>query len=85
MPTFTQKVLHIVSRIPKGSVMTYGEVARRAGNPKAARAVGTIMKNNFNPAIPCHRVILSSGGVGAYNRGGERAKRELLRREGYEF
>ena len=62
--------------------MTYGEVARRAGNPKAARAVGTIMKNNFNPAIPCHRVILSSGGVGAYNRGGERAKRELLNSEG---
>lgn len=84
MPTFTQKVLNIVSKIPKGSVMTYGEAARLAGNPKAARAVGTIMKNNFDPAIPCHRVILSSGKVGAYNRGGEQVKRELLRGEGVE-
>ncbi|MCD8508226.1 MAG: MGMT family protein [Candidatus Pacebacteria bacterium] len=84
MPTFTQKVLHVVSKIPAGSVMTYGEVARATGNPKAARAVGTIMKNNYDPAIPCHRVILSSGKAGAYNRGGEDAKKELLQREGVE-
>jgi O-6-methylguanine DNA methyltransferase len=55
--TFKQKVLDIVSKIPKGKVLTYKEVAKKAGSPNASRAVGSILKQNFNPKIPCHRVI----------------------------
>ncbi len=79
---FREKVLHIVSKIPKGSVLTYGEVAKRAGNPKAARAVGAIMKKNYNPSIPCHRVIRSDGKIGNYNRGGMTKKISILKAEG---
>ena len=57
-------------------------VAERAGYPGAARAVGTVMKNNYDPTVPCHRVVRSDGRAGAYNRGGEEAKKELLRAEG---
>ena len=62
--------------------MTYAEVARRAGSPGAARAVGSVMKKNFDPAIPCHRVIRSDGSLGQYNRGGTEAKASKLRAEG---
>lgn len=85
MLTFTQKVLNVVRKIPKGKTMTYGEVARRAGSPRGARAVGTIMKNNFLPDVPCHRVVPAGTGknltvktVGHYNRGGSDAKLKLL-------
>lgn len=61
--------------------MTYAKVARAAGSPGAARAVGTIMKQNYDPAIPCHRVIKSDGTLGQYNRGQEQ-KRKLLETEG---
>ncbi|MBD3270318.1 methylated-DNA--[protein]-cysteine S-methyltransferase [Candidatus Peregrinibacteria bacterium] len=77
---FRERVLQIVSRIPKGSVMTYGEVAFRAGYPGAARAVGRLMSQNFDPSIPCHRVV-SSNGIGGYNRGME-VKRKILEEEG---
>lgn len=79
--TFREKVLNIVSKIGIGEVLTYGEVARRAGNPRAARAVGMILNKNYNPAIPCHRVIRSDGVPGGYNRGAQR-KIELLKKEG---
>ncbi len=62
--------------------MTYGGVAAIAGHPGAARAVGTIMKNNFDPTVPCHRVVRADGRVGDYNRGGARAKMRLLEKEG---
>ena len=78
---FRNCVLKIVSKIPKGSVMTYGEVTRRAGNPKAARAVGVIMSKNFDSKIPCHRVIHSDGTMGGYNRGVKK-KIRLLKQEG---
>jgi O-6-methylguanine DNA methyltransferase len=48
--------------------MTYKEVAARAGNPKAARAVGAVMRTNYDPSIPCDRVIASDGSMGGYNR-----------------
>ena len=82
MTTFADKVRDIVRRIPKGKVMTYKEVARKAGNPKAARAVGAIMRSNFEKNIPCHRVVRSDGSLGSYNRGGTKKKREILVREG---
>ncbi len=80
MKTFKEKVLDIVSKIPRGKTLSYKEVARLAGSPKAQRAVGNILSRNYNPRIPCHRVILSSGKTGGYNRGKEK-KIEILRRE----
>jgi O-6-methylguanine DNA methyltransferase len=82
MNTFREKVLTIVKKIPKGASMTYKQVAAKAGNSKAARAVGAIMRTNYNPDIPCHRVVRSDGSLGSYNRGGERKKRALLKHEG---
>ena len=79
--SFTDKVKEIVKRIPKGKVLTYKEVARKAGSPNASRAVGSIMKANYDPKIPCHRVIRSDGGMGGYNRGGIKKKLELFRKE----
>src|SRR5882724_8980124 len=80
---FAKKVYAIVAKIPKGKVMTYGEVARKAGKPGAARAVGTIMSHNFQPNIPCHRVVRADGRIGDYNRGGAPRKLELLWSEGF--
>ena len=80
--SFKQKVFSVVKKIPKGSVLTYGEVARRAGHPRAARAVGSILTTNFDPKIPCHRVIRSDGSLGGHNRGVKK-KRQLLKQEGY--
>ena len=79
--TFTEKVYNVTRKIPKGSVLTYKEVAKLAGNAKAVRAVGTILSKNFNPEIPCHRVIRSDGKMGGYNRGGVKAKAEILKQE----
>lgn len=61
--------------------MTYAEVARRTGSPRAFRAVGNILNKNYDPKIPCHRVIRSDGSLGGYNRGALTKKR-ILRREG---
>ena len=82
MKTFKEKVLDVVRKIPRGKIMTYKQVAQRAGRPKAARAVGTCMKNNFDPTVPCHRVIRTDGKIGEYNRGGPTAKLALLKKEG---
>lgn len=73
---FKEKVLKAVKKIPKGKTATYKEVAVLAGRPRAWRAVGSILNKNFNPEIPCHRVIRSDGKVGGYNRGV--LKKELL-------
>ncbi len=62
--------------------MTYKEVAAKAGNPKAARAVANVMAANYDPLIPCHRVIRTDGGLGGYNRGGVKKKRAILQGEG---
>ncbi len=75
--TFEQKVKAVVSKIPKGKTMTYKQVAQKAGSPRAARAVGSILKKNYDPNIPCHRVIRSDGITGEYNRGREEKVRKL--------
>src|SRR5215469_949757 len=67
--TFSDKVRDIVRKIPKSKTMTYKEVASKAGNPKAARAVGAVMRSNYDPSIPCHRVVASDGKMRGYNRG----------------
>lgn len=79
--TFTEDIHRIVKGIPKGKVMTYKEVAEAAGRPKAYRAVGNILNKNYNPDIPCHRVVRSDGQTGGYNRGASQ-KREILLEEG---
>jgi len=78
--SFKQRVLYIVSKIKKGEVLTYKQVAELAGSPQAYRAVGNILSKNYNPQIPCHRVIKSNGEIGGYNRG-EKKKKELLELE----
>jgi len=80
--SFSEKVKAIVAKIPKGKTMTYKEVATKAGNPNASRAVGSVMKKNYDPKIPCHRVIRSDGIIGEYNRGGQTEKIRKLRAEG---
>ncbi len=82
---FTQRVKEVVKKIPRGKTLTYKGVAKLAGNSKASRAVGNIMKENFDPKIPCHRVIRSDGTVGEYNRGGSKAKLAILKKEGVVF
>ena len=82
MKKFSEKVYEVVKKIPKGKVLTYKEVAKRAGNPNASRAIGNILHKNHNPEIPCHRVIRSDGNLGRYNKGAEK-KREILRKEGW--
>ena len=78
---FAVAVQRVVRAIPRGQVMSYRAVALKAGFPGASRAVGTLMKKNFDPNIPCHRVICSDGRIGAYNRGKEK-KVALLLAEG---
>lgn len=80
MISFSTRVFDVVSKIRSGQTLTYKEVASRAGNPKAARAVGSILRTNYNPAIPCHRVVRSDGTPGGYNRGAGR-KVTLLEKE----
>lgn len=79
---FSKKVYDIVRKIPRGKVMTYAEVARAAGRPRASRGVGYWMSKNYDPKIPCHRVVRSDGTIGNYNRGGSKRKTELLKQEG---
>lgn len=81
MKSFAEKVRAVARKIPPGKTMTYKQVATKAGNPRAARAVGSIMRANYDPDIPCHRVIRSDGSIGGYNRGGSRQKERLLRSE----
>lgn len=79
--TFADKVRDVVRKIPKGKVLTYKEVAKKAGNEKAVRAVGNILSKNFDSKIPCHRVIRSDGKIGGYNRG-VKNKISILKKEG---
>ncbi len=71
----------VVRRIPVGRVATYGDVAALAGQPRAARAVGNIMRDCRRPDVPCHRVIAAGGRLGGYG-GSEALKRALLAAEG---
>src|SRR6266404_1306703 len=81
MTPFEARVLSIVRRIPPGRVATYGDVAALAGHPRAARAVGNIMRSCDRPDVPCHRVIAAGGRLGGYG-GNEVLKRSLLMAEG---
>ncbi|MCK4859691.1 MAG: MGMT family protein [Candidatus Omnitrophica bacterium] len=79
---FSERVLEVIKRIPEGKVATYGGVARALGKPRAWRAVGGALNKNRRPVVvPCHRVIMSDGGVGGYSSGVDE-KIALLRKEG---
>ena len=78
MLTFREKVLQIVARIPEGYTLSYKQVAEMAGSPRAYRAVGSIMKSNYDENIPCHRVVKSNGEIGQYNRGQDRKRARLI-------
>jgi methylated-DNA-[protein]-cysteine S-methyltransferase len=78
---FQHRVLAAVRRIPAGQVATYGDIAAAAGQPRAARAVGNIMKGCSVHGVPCHRVVAAGGLLGGYG-GNENMKRALLRAEG---
>jgi O-6-methylguanine DNA methyltransferase len=79
--SFRAKVLAAVRRIPRGRVATYGDVAATAGRPRAARAVGNIMRGCEDPSVPCHRVIAAGGALGGFGWWPQ-VKAERLRAEG---
>ncbi len=66
MMTFAEQVKLVVKQIPQGHTLTYKEVAERVGNPKAGRAVGNVLNKNYDPLVPCHRVVRSDGKIGGY-------------------
>jgi len=79
---FYRKVLDATAKLSYGQVMTYGEVARSAGNPRAHRAAGTALGSNPLPiVVPCHRIVRAGGVLGNYG-GGPELKRHLLELEG---
>lgn len=84
MTEFTRRVYEVVKGIPKGYVMSYGQVARMAGNPRGARGVGFALHRNPEPGvIPCHRVVFRDGSTcTGYAFGGPEVQRELLKAEG---
>ncbi|MFH1368289.1 MAG: MGMT family protein [Elusimicrobiota bacterium] len=82
-PRFFQKVWRECARIPRGSTLSYGEIAKRIGCPKGARAVAqALARNPFAPYVPCHRVIKSDGILGGFSGpGGIKTKMRLLKKE----
>ena len=81
--SFNQKVWTLTARVPKGRVTTYADIAR-ALNTTAYRAVGNALnKNPYAPAVPCHRVVGSTGALTGF-AGGLAKKKALLAKEGVE-
>ncbi len=87
LPPFQRRVYEVTRAIPPGEVLTYGEVARRVGEPGAARAVGQALgANPFAPVIPCHRVLAAGGKSGGFSaEGGAQTKLRMLEIEGCRF
>ena len=82
MTLFARHVLNVVRRIPTGRLITYGEVARLAGQPGAARAAGSVLRRAAEPSLPYHRVVGARGQLGGYGRN-PALKAALLRAEGH--
>ena len=79
--TFQKKVWDEIDKIPRGKVITYGQIAKNLGRPKAARAVANACGANPNPIIvPCHRVIRSDGELGGYSGPGGIKKKRTIRK-----
>ena len=82
---FQLKVWKYLKTIPKGKIRTYKQVAAAINSPKSARAVANACgKNPYSPKVPCHRVIRSDGTIGGFSgQGGRKAKKKLLKKEGF--
>ncbi len=87
MTEFTKRIYEVVREIPRGKVLSYGQVARLAGNPLGARGVGFALHRNPEPGvIPCHRVVFRDGSLtDGFAFGGPDAQRRLLEAEGVGF
>ena len=80
---FQHAVVDVLRTVPRGELVTYGELAALAGAPGAARAAGTVCaQNRFWLLVPCHRVVAANG-IGGYGASGVELKRRLLRLEGH--
>jgi len=83
---FANQVYALVKKIPKGKVMTYGQITKALKKPQASRAVGNILHRNSSSQIPCHRVVNREGRVAfKFAHGGENKQCELLLKEGVKF
>lgn len=84
--SFKLQIYELIKKIPKGKVMTYGQIAQKIGRPRAARAVGNVLHQNTSSQIPCHRVVNREGEI-AFNfaHGGEKKQQQLLLKEGVKF
>jgi methylated-DNA-[protein]-cysteine S-methyltransferase len=83
--SFQQRVAGALRRLPRGEVVTYGELAALAGYPGAQRAVGTFCaRNRFMLLVPCHRVVAADG-IGSYGSAGIAVKRRLLALDGVDL
>ena len=82
---FQLKVWKYLTKIPRGTVKTYKQVAIAINRPKSARAVANACgKNPYAPKVPCHRVIRSDRTLGGFSApGGTNAKKKLLKKEGF--
>lgn len=81
---FAERVYSLVSKIPEGRVMTYGQIAALCGSPRAARIVGGIA--HFGPPdLPWQRVVMKSGGLASGFPGGKDGQRQILEKEGIEI
>lgn len=78
---FARRVLTSLRRIPAGRVITYGDLAVLAGRPRAARAVGQVMRTANEPGLPYHRVVAAGGRLGGFGRWPQ-MKAQLLTAEG---
>ena len=84
---FFEQVYRVVEKVPRGKVITYGDIAKILGNPRASRQVGWALHVNPSPdTIPCQRVVDRFGQVSkAFAFGGANRQRELLEKEGVRF
>ncbi len=85
--SFKERVYLLLRKVPKGKVVTYGQLAKMAGKPRAARAIGVFMRINPDaPRTPCHRVVASDGSLTGYSaQGGVKKKKRMLVEEGVFF
>ena len=84
--SFRDRVIALVCAVPAGKVATYGQIARLAGHPRAARQVGGVLRGlRDNEAVPWQRVINAQGGISTYKVGAGELQRALLESEGVTF
>jgi methylated-DNA-[protein]-cysteine S-methyltransferase len=86
VPPFNQRVYEVARTIPAGATLSYGAIAKRLGEPNAAREVGqALSRNPFAIVVPCHRVVAAGGKPGGFSAsGGARTKLRMLAIEGAE-